>query len=284
VYSIGLVLEGGGMRGLYTAGVLEFFLEKGMEFGYIIGVSAGACNAASYISKQKGRNKIVNTKFINDVRFVSFRNLILKGSLFGMDFIFDEIPNQLIPFDYETFYKSPVDFKVTATDCNTGRPVYFNKTNFDQQLTVLRASSSLPLVSPMVRYAGYSLLDGGIADPLPINRAIDDGCKKVIVVLTRNNGYKKEPVNFLEQLLYKIKYRNYPQLIKALMKKHIIYHKAMDYIEYLEQKGQAVVIRPTRTLTVGRYEKNADKLLELHRQGYEDASDTYEKIKILSMR
>lgn len=284
MYSIGLVLEGGGMRGLYTAGVLEFFLEKGMEFGYIIGVSAGACNAASYISKQKGRNKIVNTKFINDVRFVSFRNLILKGSLFGMDFIFDEIPNQLIPFDYETFYKSPVDFKVTATDCNTGRPVYFNKTNFDQQLTVLRASSSLPLVSPMVRYAGYSLLDGGIADPLPINRAIDDGCKKVIVVLTRNNGYKKEPVNFLEQLLYKIKYRNYPQLIKALMKKHIIYHKAMDYIEYLEQKGQAVVIRPTRTLTVGRYEKNADKLLELHRQGYEDASDTYEKIKILSMR
>ena len=284
MYSIGLVLEGGGMRGLYTAGVLEFFLEKGMEFGYIIGVSAGACNAASYISKQKGRNKIVNTKVINDVRFVSFRNLILKGSLFGMDFIFDEIPNQLIPFDYETFYKSPVDFKVTATDCNTGRPVYFNKTNFDQQLTVLRASSSLPLVSPMVRYAGYSLLDGGIADPLPINRAIDDGCKKVIVVLTRNNGYKKEPVNFLEQLLYKIKYRNYPQLIKALMKKHIIYHKAMDYIEYLEQKGQAVVIRPTRTLTVGRYEKNADKLLELHRQGYEDASDTYEKIKILSMR
>ena len=284
MYSIGLVLEGGGMRGLYTAGVLEFFLEKGMEFGYIIGVSAGACNAASYISKQKGRNKIVNTKFINDVRFVSFRNLILKGSLFGMDFIFDEIPNQLIPYDYETFYKSPVDFKVTATDCNTGRPVYFNKTNFDQQLTVLRASSSLPLVSPMVRYAGYSLLDGGIADPLPINRAIDDGCKKVIVVLTRNNGYKKEPVNFLEQLLYKIKYRNYPQLIKALMKKHIIYHKAMDYIEYLEQKGQAVVIRPTRTLTVGRYEKNADKLLELHRQGYEDASDTYEKIKILSMR
>jgi len=281
VYNVGLVLEGGGMRGLYTAGALEFFLEKGIEFGYIIGVSAGACNAVSYISRQKGRNKIVNTKFINDWRFAGLRNFILKGSLFGMDFIFNEIPNRLVPFDYDTFFKSPVNFKITATDCETGRPVYFDKNDFDRNMTVLRASSSLPLVSPMVAYGGCSLLDGGIADPLPIHKAVADGCHNNVVILTRNKGYKKEPVNFLEQLLYKVKYRNYPELVKAIMKKHAIYDEALDYIEYLEQKGQAVVIRPTRELTVGRYEKDADKLLDLHQQGYEDASASFEKIEKL---
>jgi len=281
VYNVGLVLEGGGMRGLYTAGALEFFLEKGIEFGYIIGVSAGACNAVSYISRQKGRNKIVNTKFINDWRFAGLRNFVLKGSLFGMDFIFNEIPNRLVPFDYDTFFKSPVNFKITATDCETGRPVYFDKNDFDRNMTVLRASSSLPLVSPMVAYGGCSLLDGGIADPLPIHKAVADGCHNNVVILTRNKGYKKEPVNFLEQLLYKVKYRNYPELVKAIMKKHAIYDEALDYIEYLEQKGQAVVIRPTRELTVGRYEKDADKLLDLHQQGYEDASASFEKIEKL---
>lgn len=280
MYNVGLVLEGGGMRGLYTAGALEFFLEKGIEFGYIIGVSAGACNAVSYISRQKGRNKIVNTKFINDWRFAGLRNFILKGSLFGMDFIFNEIPNRLVPFDYDTFFKSPVNFKITATDCKTGRPVYFDKNDFDRNMTVLRASCSLPLVSPMVDYGGYSLLDGGIADPLPIHKAVADGCHNNIVILTRNKGYKKEPVNFLEQLLYKVKYHNYPELVKTIMKKHTIYDEALDYIEYLEKKGQAVVIRPTRELTVGRYEKNADKLLDLHHQGYEDASASFEKIKL----
>jgi len=281
VQKVGLVLEGGGMRGLYTAGALEFFMEKGIEFGYVIGVSAGACNAASYVSGQKGRNKVVNTAFLKDWRFAGLRSFLIKGSLFGMDFIFDEIPNRLVPFDYETFYKSTVNLKIVATDCHTGRPVYFDKTDFDRRLTVLRASSSLPLVSPMINYRGLSLLDGGIADPVPIHRAVSDGCPLNVIVLTRNSGYKKEPVNFPEKLLYKAKYRQYPQLVGAIMKKHIIYNRAMDYIEALEKKGKAVVIRPTRKLTVGRYEKDVDRLLDLHEQGYEDAAASFKSIQAL---
>lgn len=282
--NVGLVLEGGGMRGLYTAGALEFFLEQGIEFGYVIGVSAGACNAASYISRQKGRNKVVNTAFLKDWRFAGLRNFIIKGSLFGMDFIFDEIPNKLVPFDYETFYKSPVNFKMVATDCNTGLPVYFDKTDLDRQLTVLRASSSLPLVSPMVDYRGLSLLDGGIADPVPIHRAVSDGCPVNVIVLTRNSGYKKDPVSFPEILLYKAKYRQYPRLVRTIMNKHIIYNQAMDYIWDLEQKGQAVVIRPTRKLAVNRYEKNVGRLLDLHGQGYADAAASFKSIQALSGR
>lgn len=276
--NVGLVLEGGGMRGLYTAGALEFFLEKGVEFGYIIGVSAGACNAASYISRQKERNKTVNTAFVKDWRFVSLRNFVLKGSLFGMDFIFDEIPNRLVPFDFETFYKSQVKYKITATDCDTGGAVYFEKNDLDRKLTVLRASSSLPLVSPMINFGGYSLLDGGIADPLPIHKAVADGFIKNVIILTRSRGYRKGPVSFPEQLLCRAKYRKYPELLKAIMKKHMVYNEALGFIEHLEQEGQAVVIRPAGGLAVGRYEKDVDKLLDLYSQGYEDAASSFEKI------
>lgn len=280
--NVGLVLEGGGMRGLYTAGALELFLEKGVEFGYIIGVSAGACNAASYISRQKGRNKTVNTAFVKDWRFASLRNFILKGSLFGMDFIFDQIPNRLVPFDYETFNKSPVKYKITATDCDTGEPVYFDKSDLDRKFTVLRASSSLPLVSPMINFGGRSLLDGGIADPLPIHKAVADGFLKNVIILTRSRGYRKGPVSFPEQLIYRAKYRKCPELIKAIMHKHIVYNEALGFIEELEQKGQAVVIRPSGGLKVGRYERDTDKLLDLYSKGYEDAASSLERIKVLS--
>ncbi|MFZ5643474.1 MAG: patatin-like phospholipase family protein [Bacillota bacterium] len=279
--NVGLVLEGGGMRGQFTAGALDFFLDKGIEFGYIIGVSAGACNATSFISRQKGRNKIVNTAFINDWRFASFRNLILKGSLFGMDFIFDEIPNRLVYFDFDSFFKDPEIFRVVATDCNTGKAVYFDKTEFDRKFSALRASCSLPLVSPMVDFLGYKLLDGGVADPVPIRKAMADGCHKNVIILTRNKGYRKEHAKLSEQILYRLKYRKYPKLVKALLNKPEIYNEAMCYIEDLEQKEQAVVIRPTRKLSVDRYEKDPDRLLDLYHQGYEDAAASLDKIKSL---
>ncbi|MCX7708740.1 MAG: patatin family protein, partial [Clostridia bacterium] len=168
---VGLVLEGGGMRGLYTAGVLECFLERGLYFNYVVGVSAGACNAASYISRQKGRNKIVNTRFVKDWRYLSLRNLLLKKSAFGMDFIFDEIPNKLVPFDFETFYKENCDFYVGATDCRTGKAVYFSKDEMKKDFDALRASSSIPLLSPIVHINSMELLDGGVADPIPIRKS-----------------------------------------------------------------------------------------------------------------
>ena len=176
----GLVLEGGGMRGLYTAGVLEYFMEKDLYFPYNIGVSAGACMAASYLSRQKGRNKRVNLDFVEDKRYISFSNFIRKREIFGMDFIFDEIPNRLVPFDMDTFRESPEEFVIVTTDCETGEAVYYDKTNHgDDLVKLLRASSSLPFVASSVEYKGRHLLDGGIVDPIPIKKAQADGYEKM---------------------------------------------------------------------------------------------------------
>ncbi len=267
------------MRGVYTAGVLDFFLEKDLIFDYVIGVSAGASNAVSYISRQKGRNKIINTAFLDDWRYMSIKSLVKKGSLFGMDFIFDEIPNHKVPFDYETFFNSPITFKVGVTDCKTGKPLYFDKSEMDKNFTALRASISLPLVSPIVHYRGYHLLDGGITDPIPVRQAISDGYRKNIVVLTRNLGYQKKPLSKPMRLLLKKKYRDYPNLIAAILNRYQIYNKTMLYIDQLEQKGQIAVIRPSKKLTVDRFEKNAGKLNALYDLGYADAAASYDRIK-----
>lgn len=275
--NIGLVLEGGGMRGLYTCGVLEHFMEKELYFKYIIGVSAGACNAASYISRQKGRNIKVNTGFLEDRRYMSFRNLILEKSYFGMDFIFREIPDKLVKFDYEAFHNAQCEFLVCATDCKTGKAVYFNKEDFKDGFDVLRASSSLPLISPIVRYKGHELLDGGVADSIPIAKSIQDGNDRNIVVLTRNKGYRKSPAKFAR--LMKMKYRKYPQLVEAIMNRYKKYNETLDHIEELEEKGKVIVIRASREIKVDRLERNSARLHELFENGYEDAENSYEKIK-----
>jgi predicted patatin/cPLA2 family phospholipase len=274
---IGLVLEGGGMRGLYTCGVLEFFMDQDLNFKYIIGVSAGACNAASYISKQKGRNIKVNIDFVNDWRYMSFRNWILEKSFFGMDFIFKEIPEQLVKFDYETFLESHCEFLVGATDCKTGKAVYFNKDVFREGFDVLKASSSLPVLSPIVKFKDYELLDGGIADSIPIAKSIEDGNDKNVIVLTRNKGYRKSPTKFSGFI--KLKYRKYPLLAESIQNRYQKYNETLDYIEELETKGKVKVIRPTQKITVDRLERNSAKLHELFQNGYEDTRNAYEGIK-----
>src|SRR5690625_2786952 len=201
----GLVLEGGGMRGLYTAGVLEYFMEQNLYFPYNIGVSAGACMAASYLSRQKGRNKKVNIGFIEDKRYISFSNLIKDREVFGMDFIFDEIPNRLVPFDMDTFYENSEEFVIGTTDCETGKPVYYDKTNHGEDLVLLlRASSSLPFVSSSVEYKGRHLLDGGIVDPIPIKKAQQDGFEKNVINLTKKEGTYKRLSKLKSLYKYKI--------------------------------------------------------------------------------
>lgn len=274
--NIGLVLEGGGMRGLYTCGVLEFFLDKELYFNYVIGVSAGACNAASYISRQKGRNEKVNIGFIDDWRYMSLRNFILNKSFFGMDFIFDEIPNKHVRFDYEAFNNAECRFLVGTTECKTGKALYFNKDDMREGFDVLRASSSLPMMSPIVNYKGYELLDGGISDSIPIAKSIADGNDKNIIILTRNKGYRKSPPKFAN--LIKIKYKNYPLLVEAIMNRYKKYNDTLDYIDNLEGKGKAIVIRASREIKVDRLERNQGKLYELLQNGYEDAESAYERI------
>ncbi len=274
--NVGLVLEGGGMRGLYTCGVLEYFMENQLYFNYVIGVSAGACNAASYISRQQRRNEKVIIGFVKDWRYMSLRNLILSKSYFGMDFIFDKIPNQHVPFDFRTFYESPGVFLVGATDCQTGKPLYLNKDDLGAQFQALRASASLPMLSPIVNYKGYELLDGGISDSIPIKKSIQDGNTKNIIVLTRNKGYRKRPGKF--NALLKLTYKNYPQLIETMLNRYKNYNETLDYIEHLEDEGKALVIRPSNKLEVGRLEKDPQKLYRLLHQGYEDTKHSYERI------
>ncbi|MGD6879409.1 patatin-like phospholipase family protein [Bacillus infantis] len=274
----GLVLEGGGMRGVYTAGVLEYFMEQDLYFPYIIGVSAGACNAASYISGQKGRNKTVNVDLVSDPRYISWRNYFRNRQFFGMDFIFDEVPNKLVPYDYDKFHNSQSEFVIGTTDCHTGEPVYFNREGYGQDvLQVLKASSSLPFIAPEIDYNSRKLLDGGISDPIPLKKAQQDGFQKNIVILTRNKGYQKKPSKF--HFLVRRKYPAYTGLQKAMENRYRQYNQTLGYLAEEEQKGTTLVIQPSEPLEVGRMERNPAKLEHLYNQGYSDAKKQYGRIQ-----
>jgi predicted patatin/cPLA2 family phospholipase len=272
----GLVLEGGGMRGLYTCGVLEYFMEKDLYFNYIIGVSAGACNAVSYISKQKGRNEKVNLTYVSDWRYMSFRNLIKEKSYFGMNFIFEEIPNKHVAFDFDTFRKSSSKFVVGVTDCETGKPMYLDKEDMNDGFDALKATASLPLISPIVRLKDRELLDGGIAAPIPIHKSIEDGNTRNVVILTRNKEYRKTPMSFPR--LMKLKYKNYPNLVNAMIDRHNVYNNTLEFLEEQEKAGNVMIIRPAKEVKVSRTEKDPNKLYELFKNGYEDAKNIYDKI------
>ncbi|MBB3113213.1 putative patatin/cPLA2 family phospholipase [Paenibacillus phyllosphaerae] len=268
--SIGLVLEGGGMRGVYTAGVLEYFSEQGVYFPYTIGVSAGACMAASYLSRQQGRNRTVNVEWVKDSRYISWGNLLKKGQLFGMDFVFDEIPNKLVPFDYKALEASTEEFVIGTTDCRTGETVYYKKSEPDfDVLHILRASSSLPFIAPIVEHAGRQLLDGGISDPIPLRKSQQDGNKRNVLVLTRNREYRKSPNRFAFAI--RRAYGKYPAFVDRMLKRHETYNSTLAYIDEQESKGTTFVIRPQEPLVVGRMERDSKKLDALYRQGYEDA-------------
>jgi predicted patatin/cPLA2 family phospholipase len=271
----GLVLEGGGMRGVYTAGVLEFFMDQNLFFPYVIGVSAGACQAASYLSRQRGRNRDVNIGFVKDPRYISWKNYWKNRELFGMDFVFEEIPLKHIPFDFETFLNKKERLVVGTTDCMTGHPVYHEEYDRDI-LQIIRASSSLPFIAPIVDYKGKKLLDGGISDPIPIKKAQQDGMVQNVVVLTRNAGYEKKKSNML--WMAKRSYRSYPGLIEALEHRYQIYNETIAYVEKEAEKGSVFIIRPEEPLSVGRMERNPVKLEQLYQQGYEEAKSHYDEL------
>lgn len=276
--NIGLVLEGGGMKGLYTAGVLEFLMEKNIYFPYNIGVSAGACMAASYLSRQKGRNKKVNIDLVNDYRYISYRNFIKNRELFGMDFLFDEIPKNIVPYDFDAFLSGSEQFIVGTTDCMTGKPVYFNKDKYkDNMLTVIRASSSLPLISKTVHYDEKQLLDGGISDPIPVKKAQLDGYMKNVIIMTKPTNFKRKPSRFSSVM--KMLYKKYPNIVNVLEHRHIIYNETLAHIEIEKNKGNAFVIQPSIDLSVSRIERNQVKLNQLYELGYHDMKQQFEKLK-----
>ena len=273
---IGLILEGGGMRGIYTAGVLDFFINKNIEVDLVVGVSAGGCHAASYLSKQYNRAFKTNIDYIDHKDYISFKNLIKNGSIFGMDLIFNKIPNELYPYDYETFNNSKSNFTVVTTNCETGEAEYFRLNDMKKDIMYLQASCSIPMFTNIVEIDGLKLVDGGVSDSIPIEYAIKQGCNKNIVILTRDETYVKNKVKFLP--FVKRKYKKYPKLVKSIENRHLKYNKTLNLIKSLEEKNEVFVIRPKSPVKVSQVEKNKDKLIDLYNDGYNDAKNSYEKI------
>ena len=272
-----LVLEGGGMRGQYASGAMDFFLREGIRFPYVIGVSAGISNAASYVSGQVERNRQVFTRFAGDPRYFSWRNWFTQGNPFGMDFIYHELPNHL-PFDYAAFDSAPVRFRIGTTDCETGQAVYFDKGEARLEEALL-ASSSLPLVGRMARVNGRLYLDGGIADPIPFRQAESDGFSRRVVLLTRNRGFRKSVPGPAVRAAIRLKYRRFPALARAIANQHETYNRAMEELDAAEAAGKLLVIRPSKPLEVGRYSQDRAQLEQLYQNGMADAAASLPKLK-----
>ncbi|MFD1017978.1 patatin-like phospholipase family protein [Thalassobacillus hwangdonensis] len=265
----GLILEGGGMRGTYTAGVLDYFLDMDLHLPFVAGSSAGACNGSSYVSNQRGRNYDVLVGYGDHPEYISYKRMLQRKGIFGMDFIFDKLPNELVPFDYETFESRASHFVVATTDMHTGNAVHFDDfPDRESLLKIMRASCSLPLIAPSISYSGMDLMDGGIADPIPIESSIRFGNKKHVVVLTRNDGHFKKKMRMA--WYFARKYREYPHFVQTLLNRYKKYNKMIHRLLEMEEQGEAFLIRPLEPLTVGRIERNKQKLHELYMQGYED--------------
>jgi len=274
----GLVLEGGAMRGMFTAGVLDVLMENDICFDGVIGVSAGATFGCNYISKQIGRTIRYNKKYCNDKRYCSLTSLIKTGDLYGKDFCYDEIPNKLDPFDNDAFRKSDVDFFVVCTDIETGKPVY-KKYDVDDPdcLLWMRASASMPLASRIVEVAGKKLLDGGMSDSIPIKAFENMGYNKNVVVLTQPINYIKKKNSALP--LIKFVYKKFPKLIEVMANRHNMYNETTAYIKEKEKTGELFVIRPEEKLNVGHVEHNADELEKAYQTGRTVAQKNLEKLK-----
>ena len=263
-----LVLEGGGTRGVFTSGVLDCLMKHGVEFPYVVGVSAGACNAVDYVSRQPLRTKECMILDKKEENYISFKQAVRNKSLFDMDLIFDRFPNDLHPFDYETYFQSETECELVVTDCATGRAAYLKEQNDRKRLMdICRASSSIPALCPMVEVDGKEYLDGGIADSIPLLHAMKKGYRKNVVVLTRNFGYRKQKPG-KSRALYLAAFRDYPELLNTVMNRYRNYNRTLELIEKWEREGHIYVIRP-QIKPVSRTEKNKKALDEFYFHGYD---------------
>lgn len=273
----GLVLEGGGMRGVYTAGVLDFFIDQDLYFSDIYGVSAGACHMCSYISQQRERAYRVNVDYLEDKNYCSMYSLLKTGNLFGAEMCYDKIPNELDPYDYEAFGRYKGNAYAVVTNIETGKAEYIRMEDMHKDIIAIQASASLPLVSKNVYINGVPYLDGGVADAIPIMKSLQDGNKKNVVIMTKEVGYRRKPSS--NMMAIRLRYRKYPELVKDMERRHIVYNKTLDFLEEHEKKGHIFVIRPKEDCGVGRIEKDKDKLRTLYQMGYDDAKASFEDLK-----
>lgn len=273
--NIGLVLEGGGMRGVFTCGVLDFFMDHQITFPYAIGVSAGACNGLSFISKQRGRAKYSNIDLLAKYRYIGLKHYVKKRNIMDFDLLFHEFPDSIIPYDYDTYFASPTRFEMVTSNYLNGQAAYYEeKKDRSRVIDIAKASSSLPILCPVAYVDDTPMLDGGICDSIPVQRSIGQGYKKNVVVLTRNKGYRKASKDIkIPSFIYK----KYPAMREALGNRNSLYNMQLDLVDELEARGDIFVIRPQKPITVDRIEKNVDKLTDLYNQGYEAGKAIFDK-------
>ena len=272
-----MVLEGGATRGVFTSGALDYLMEKDVYLSDIIGVSAGSCNAVDYVSRQPGRTRdCMIHKEKEYSYYYGFTKFIKEKSLLNMDMVFDKYPNELFPFDYDTYFASEMECEIVTTNCVTGQAEYMKERSDKKRLMkICRASSSMPLVSPIVNVDGIPYLDGGLADSIPVKRAMELENKKIVLILTRNPGYRKKMPSKGVIKLYRKAYSKYPNLVRSILRRNPLYNQTMNWIEHLERNGKIFVLRPLIP-TVSRLEKNYDALMNFYEHGYRQMAQQFD--------
>lgn len=272
----GLVLEGGGYRGLYTSGVLDYFMEHNLYFNQVYGVSAGACNAIGYASKQPGRNAEVNFRFCSDKRYASYSNLLRVRGIFDMEFVFEEIPQKYLPFDYETFFSSEVKTNIGVTSLITGKSIFYPKEQMDRRMLHVRASCAVPLASHIYYLNGIPCLDGGTANPIPIGTSLNKGNHKNVIILTQDPTYEKKVTTSLP--VVRRVYRQYPNFIRTVERRHLLYNRQRQVCRFLQKTGQAIVLQPKQPVNIRSLKAELSDLQALYQAGYQDAKENFENI------
>ena len=263
----GLVLEGGGMRGVFTSGVLDAFMKHEVYFPYVVAVSAGACNGLSYISRQPRRSRYANIDMLQKYDYISLKNLLMQNSIFDANILYERFPNEIIPFDYDTYWQNPATFEVVTTNCLTGRAEYLTEKHDAKRLTaIVKASSSLPYVAQITTVDGIPMLDGGIIDSIPVVHAVDMGFSPNVVIMTRNRGFRSSEPDFKVPKLF---YKNYPRLRVALSHHVEVYNEQLALIERMEDWGEIICIRPERPMEVDRICRDPQKLEALYEEGFQ---------------
>ena len=271
-----LVLEGGGMRGVFTCGVLDYLMDHKISFPYTVGVSAGACNGLSYMSHQRGRGRYSNIDLLAKYKYIGIRPLLKKRGLIDQQLLFHRFPDRILPYNYKAYAENPGRFEMVTTDCVSGKPCYWEE-KYDEKriIDIVKASSSLPYACPIIYVDGKPMLDGGIVDSIPLQRAFDLGYENCVVVLTRNKGYRKSEK---EVIVPHFIYKEYPRLRVALRNRNKVYNEQLELVERLEDEGKIKVIRPLKPIVVDRMETNVRKLTDLYEEGYDCAKRMFEVI------
>lgn len=264
-----LVLEGGATRGIFTSGALDYLMERDLYFSDVIGVSAGSCNAVDYVSRQPGRTRDCMIPTDKEGKYYyGIRDFVKEKSLMNMDLIFDKYPKELLPFDFETYFNSEINCQIVTTNCLTGKAEYMTEdSDNDRLMKLCRASSSMPLLTPIVNIDNVPYLDGGLADSVPIRRAQQMENEKIVVILTKNQGYRKSVLSPTMQRVYKRAYKSYPNLIRTIFRRSFEYNKTMNYLDQLEKRGEIFILRP-QVKPVSRLERNKETLHAFYEYGY----------------